>query len=615
MPRPWDPHHDGSPLYRPERPVLGRRIPVRVRVPHVPEEPVVDHVVLRSVRDGEPVFVAAERESADDAGAWWMADLDVHNPLTSYRFLLAEGRSHPRWLNGSGVHRRDVTDAHDFRVSTEHRMPDWVPDQIGYQVFPDRFERTATGLPTPDWATPADWDDPVVHRGRTAGSQLYGGTLDGVRERLDHLTHLGATLLYLTPVFEARSNHRYDAVSFDRVDPLLGGDAALSALLDAAHGAGLRVVGDLTTNHTGSGHDWFALAQADEGNLEREFYLFDGEGYASWLGHLHLPKLDHRSAELARRLYDGPDSVVARWLREGLDGWRVDVANMTGRLAAEDLAHQVARTVRRTVEETRPDGWLLAEHAHDASLDLDGTGWHGTMDYSGFTRPAWCWLSGPSGVDFMGLPVDVPRLPAEAVVATMRDVHAAMPWQSFTGSTMHLDSHDVARFRTVVGGGTDGWVDHDGLGRERHLVGVALQMTMPGVPVVFAGDEIGLTGVDGEHARTPFPWRRRDEWDEATLEAYRTWMAVRREHVALRRGGLRWLAADGDSMTYLREHPEQTVLVHLTRAPTQATRVPLRALGPDVRGVTSIGGEWPVVEGGDLVLPGAGPAALAVVVG
>ena len=237
----------------------------------------MDHVVLRSVRDGEPVFVEAERESADDAGAWWVADLDVHNPLTSYRFLLAEGRSHPRWLNGSGVHRRDVTDAHDFRVSTEHRMPDWVLDQVGYQVFPDRFERTATGLPAPDWATPADWDDPVVHRGRTTSTQLYGGTLDGVRERLDHLTDLGATLLYLTPVFEARSNHRYDAVSFDRVDPLLGGDAALSALLGAAHGAGLRVVGDLTTNHTGSGHDWFALARADEGNLEREFYLFDGD--------------------------------------------------------------------------------------------------------------------------------------------------------------------------------------------------------------------------------------------------------------------------------------------------------------------------------------------------
>jgi alpha-glucosidase len=197
----------------------------------------------------------------------------------------------------------------------------------------------------------------------------------------------------------------------------------------------------------------------------------------------------------------------------------------------------------------------------------------------------------------------------------MREMHAAMPWQSLVGSTMHLDSHDVPRFRTVTGGGTDGWTDTRGRGRDRHLVGVALQMTMPGVPVVFMGDEIGLTGVDGEHARTPFPWGRPDEWDHATLAAYRTWIAVRREHVALRRGGLRWLHAEGDAITYLREHPEQTVLVHLTRAQTAPTFVPLAALGPDVRGFTTIAGAQPRVEGDHVVLPGDGPASLAAVVG
>ena len=139
-------------------------------------------------------------------------------------------------------------------------------------------------------------------------------------------------------------------------------------------------------------------------------------------------------------------------------------------------------------------------------------------------------------------------------------------------------------------------------------------MTMPGVPVVFMGDEIGLTGLDGEHARTPFPWARRDEWDDATLAAYRSWIALRREHVALRRGGLRWLAADGDSMTYLREHPDETVLVHLTRAATSPTAIPLAALGSGVRGVTAVAGAEPVVEGRLVVLPGDGPAALAAVV-
>ena len=358
---------------------------------------------------------------------------------------------------------------------------------------------------------------------------------------------------------------------------MLGGDAALSRLLDAAHAVGIRVVGDLTTNHTGDHHDWFEVARTDPTSAERGFYRFDRDDtYVSWLDIASLPKLDHSSVELARRLYDGPDSVVARWLREGLDGWRVDVANMTGRLGADDLAHQVARTVRRTIADVRADGWLLAEHGHDASLDLDGTGWHGTMDYAGFTRPVWCWLNGgspthpveppglPHGLNYLGLPIDIPVVPAESAVATMREMHAAMPWQSLVSSTMHLDSHDVPRFRTVTGGGTDGWIDTKGHGRDRHLVGLAMQMTMPGVPVVFMGDEIGLTGVDGEHARTPFPWSRSDEWDDATLAAYRTWIGVRRDHVALRRGGLRWLGAEGDSITYLREHPEQTVLVHLT---------------------------------------------------
>jgi alpha-glucosidase len=580
------------------------------------------------VRDGEPYVVEAEHESTDDAGTWWTADLHVHNPVTPYRFLLTDGRSRFRWLNASGVHGRDVTDAADFRVSTEHRLPDWVLDQVGYQVFPDRFERTETGAPVPSWAEPAEWDDPVEHQGPKVPLQLYGGTLDGIAQRLGHLSDLGATLLYLTPVFEARSNHRYDAVSFEHVDPVLGGDAALERLLRAARAAGLRVVGDLTTNHTGAHHDWFEAARADPSSDERGFYRFgDDDSYVSWLDIASLPKLDHTNVELARRLYDGPDSVVARWLREGLDGWRIDVANMTGRLGADDLSGQVARTLRRTIADTRADGWLLAEHGHDASLDLDGAGWHGTMDYAGFTRPVWCWLNGGSpthpvdppglehGLSYLGLPIDIPVVPAESAVATMREMHAAMPWQSYAASTMHLDSHDVPRFRTVTGGGTDGWIDARGLGRDRHLVGLAMQMTMPGIPVVFMGDEIGLTGVDGEHARTPFPWRRRDEWDDATLAAYYSWIALRREHVALRRGGLRFLAADADSITYLREHPDQTVLVHLTRAATSPTEIPLAALGSGVRGFTSVAGSEPTVRDARLVLPGDGPTALAAIVG
>ncbi len=148
--------------------------------------------------------------------------------------------------------------------------------------------------------------------------------------------------------------------------------------------------------------------------------------------------------------------MVARGIRDGLDGWRIDVANMTGRLGTIDLTHQVARAVRRTMADAaaasgdRP-GWLLAEHGHDATEDLAGDGWHGTMDYNGFTRPVWSWLNGgseagpglPHGLPFLGAPVAVPLLGGDAVAATVRQVHAAMGWRAWTASTTHLDTHDT----------------------------------------------------------------------------------------------------------------------------------------------------------------------------
>ena len=425
-------------------------------------------------------------------------------------------------------------------------------------------------------------------------------------------------MLYLTPVFPARSNHRYDASTFDHVDPVLGGDDAFAALVEAAHARGLRVMGDLTTNHTGDAHEWFLAARADAASPEAGFYSFDEhpERYASWLGVTSLPKLDQSSPELRARLYDGPGSVVARWLEAGLDAWRIDVANMTGRHGAQDLAHDVARTLVATARAVRPDAWVLAEHGHDAGGDLQGDGWHGTMDYAGFTRPVWTWLCDGDALrrSFFGQPATTPVLPASAVVATMREVHAAMPWRSQAASSLHLDSHDVPRFRTVVGGGGSGGVS--AAGRDRHLAGLALQMALPGVPTVFAGDEIGLTGVDGEHARTPFPWHRRDEWDEPTLQAYRAWTALRRDHVALRRGGLRWVHAGDDALTFLREHADERVLVHVARAPHEQLVLPLRALGVTGEdGVRLLRGAAARVVDGELLLPGDGPAASAYVLG
>ena len=227
-----------------------------------------------------------------------------------------------------------------------------------YQIFPDRF--ATTGRHRHDdhpidtsWADWAEWDDPVAE-GSAAMTQLYGGDLDGITEHLEHLVDLGVGGVYLTPVFPARSNHRYDATTFDMVDPVLGGDQALVRLSSEAERLGLRVMTDLTLNHTGDVHEWFVAAQADPDSVEAGFYFFldHPDRYESWLGIDSLPKLDHRSAELRRRYYDGPDSVFARYLEPPFDmaGWRIDVANMTGRLGPIDLNQEVARTARATLD-------------------------------------------------------------------------------------------------------------------------------------------------------------------------------------------------------------------------------------------------------------------------
>ncbi len=554
-----EPHHDGSPLYLDtETPALDSTVGVRVRA----RAGDVEQVWLRTTYDAEPVFHEA-RPSRDGDTTWWHADLLVHSPVTHYRFLLSYPGGRQAWLTAAGLVEHDGSDAFDFRVSTHAPAPAWGREAVVYQVFPDRFARSAAAgdRPTPAWAVPADWDDEVVFEGSDPRTplQLFGGDLDGVTEHLDHVRATGATVLYTTPVFPGESNHRYNASTFDRVDDLLGGDGAYARLSDALHDRGMRLLGDLTSNHTGDTHEWFQQALADPAAPTRSWYCFRPDGhYETWMGHHTLPKLDHTSAEMRAAMVEGPDSVVARWMRKpiGLDGWRIDVANMTGRLGAVDVNHDVARAVRRTAEAERADAWVIGEHNHDASTDLDGDGWHGTMNYSGFSWPVWSWLRDPdSPARAFGRPVPVARRGGPLVQRTLREWLARCGWRATCQSWNILGSHDSARIRTVTGSAV------------LHRVAAGLQFTLPGVPMLFAGDEIGLEGVLGEDSRRPMPWHRREQWDEQTLATYAALASARAAHPALVHGGLRWAHVDEDCLAFLREHPDGDVLVVARRAP------------------------------------------------
>ena len=295
----------------------------------------VDGVAVRYLRDGEPRAVAAKVDSTTDTDVWWRASFRVWNAATPYRWLLSGGDVGYAWLNGAGLQPFDVTDADDFVASTRPGGPDWHLESVVYQVFPDRFASSGHVAEAPEWAVPRGWDVRPNGRSHETSVEWFGGDLEGLERHLDHVAALGASVVYLTPFFPARSIHRYDASTFDFVDPLLGGDAALVSLVRAAHDRGIRVLGDLTTNHVGSTHPWFVAAVEGQ-EPEREFFYFDdslSSGYECWADVPSLPKLDYRSGELRRRVYEADSSVVRHWLEPpfDLDGWRIDVAHLTGR--------------------------------------------------------------------------------------------------------------------------------------------------------------------------------------------------------------------------------------------------------------------------------------------
>lgn len=610
------PHHDGSALHVSAlAPELGDVVRVRLRVPagYGP----LAAVRTRSNPDHEPEWTDAALLGTADGWDWWEAPLTVRNPRHGYRWMLQHEDGRVEWLNQTGLHRIETLDAEDFALVAYPAPPAWLNEAVMYQVFPDRFARSAQAdsHATPDWAIPAQWSDPVDPVMPARSQQFYGGDLDGIVEKLDHLVSLGVNVLYLTPVFPAESNHRYDAGSFDRIDPLLGGDEAYIRLVEAAHARGIRVIGDLTSNHSGDSHEWFRSAFGNPGAPEEEFYYFTDEGnteYVSWLGYASLPKFDWSSPELRERFISGEDSVVAKWLKPPFhaDGWRIDVANMTGRLGDVDLNAEVRQLLRETMLRINPDTILLGESTNDAASDLQGDGWHGAMTYPSFTRPVWGWLSEPTGVPyldangaelteswFFGQPIGgIPRYTAREFADAVTRFTAGIPWRVRLGNMQPLDTHDTARFATNAAPGTI-------------PVAVGLSMTMPGLPVVFAGDEFGLVGADGEESRTPMPWGTEHEPEVADrIALYGDLIALRRAHPALHTGGFRWLHVDDETVLFVRESVDETVLVLATRGDADAA-LDAGAL-PGAAEATAVFGDATLAVAGDgaVLLSADGPA-------
>lgn len=552
------PHHDGSEVYVSNAaPEIGQTITLKVRVPKSYH---FEKSFIRVYEDGEPRSYELNLAKSDENEVWLQVKIKVVNLHTIYRFVfVAKGKY--EWLNAFGLSDHDVHSNSDFKIVAVPRYPDWIRSSVFYQVFPDRFARSGQISKIPSWAHHREWNELPQGRSEYTGSEFFGGDLKGVEQRLDHISDLGVNGIYFTPFFPSNSNHRYDASSFDQVDPYLGGDQALESLVKKAKKSRIKIMGDLTSNHCGAGHPWLAKALKNKGSKEHTYFYWDKSvphGYVGWWGLASLPKLNFNSKALREEMYSGKNSIVKKWIgpKFGMSGWRIDVGNMTGKLGKDDLHDEVMHGIRKAMDETNPEAWLVAENGDFFASDLDGTGWHGAMNYQGFMRPLWNWINGNNqiGGGFQGLPFEMPKINGHQLVNSMKQFNASVPWRSVVASMVLLDSHDTARFRTVVSGDVDA-----------HLSAMTMLLTYPGVPSIYAGDEIGLEGTSGEDGRRTINWENRSAWDHEFLKEVKKLVAIRKENDAFVNGGLRWLAVENDYVIFSRQSKKQHIIVFVSR--------------------------------------------------
>ena len=565
------PHHDGSSLYvSNSAPSIGDTITLKLRVPNSYN---FEKGFIRIYEDGEPRNYELKAGKENGIERWYEVKITVINIHTIYRFVFVAKDKYD-WLNAFGLSNHDVHSNNDFQIVAVPANPEWIKSSVFYQIFPDRFAKSERTYKTPDWAHPREWNELPRGRSKFTGTELYGGDLLGVEQHLDHINELGVNGIYFTPFFSARSNHRYDASSFDQVDPILGGNKALFSLVKKSNKLGIRIMGDLTSNHCGAGHPWLAKAKKNKKSKERSYFYWDKSikhGYVGWWGLESLPKLNFNSKALHNEMYKGKNSIVRKWIgsKYGMSGWRIDVGNMTGRLGTDNHHDEVMHGIRIAMDETNPNAWLVAENGDFVASDLNGLGWHGAMNYQGFMRPVWNWLNrNPDiGGGFQGLPFEMPRISGSQLVNSMKQFNASVPWRSVTASMVLLDSHDTARFRTVVSGDI-----------ASHLSAMTMVLTYPGVPSIFAGDEIGLEGAWGEDGRRTINWDDQSTWDMGFLTEVKKLISIRKRHDAFINGGLRWVLVEDDCLAFLRESKKETILVFVSRKAVK-TSIDLNKLG------------------------------------
>ncbi len=527
----------------------------------------IKRAFIRAIIDGGSNYIKMQTSRETKHFVYYEGWLKVSQRFINYHFVLDLGNE-VWFFTRKGLFKHFPTEDNDFVIIADFENPHWVPKSVFYQIFPDRFcqGKPEISVKTGEYTyrnhqtIHLEWGTEPLPYNQGFCLDFQGGDLYGIKQKIPYLKSIGVNALYLNPIFKSMTHHRYDCIDYFNVDPHLGGNQALKELVEELHKNDMRIILDVSINHTGDEHHWFKKALSDLNSEERNFYYFYPNGqYKGWANLPELPQLNYNSKKLREIIFESDDSLVRYYIKKfDIDGWRFDVANDTGRNGKDQFGNEIFARIRERVKSIKKEAYIIGEHWEDNISYLLGDQLDACMNYFASARPIRCFAGELDW--FLRRIVEIGR---KLNPYTGKDLenqifqhYTRLPNQIAFLQFNLIDSHDIFRFHTTK------YFDKD-----IYKGMLILLFMLPGTPSIYYGDEIGLSGrtTDIEGCRYPFDWNE-NNWNMDFLNLYKSLSHLKRNQKTLHLGGYKSLYSDDDSFIFSRFDEEYAFIGIITKS-------------------------------------------------
>lgn len=536
---------------------------------------IIKDVFIRYRKFGEEIIQQMEYAYEKNGLSYFKTNVKVREDIFSYIFILTTV-DEVYYFNQRGVFAYRLDNSNNYKIIANYHAPSWMSGTVFYQIMPDRFKNgnDAITIKPEEYKYQGnspirmDWDQKPHEWSITRNLDFYGGDLYGVIEKLDYLQELGVNAIYFNPIFKSPTMHKYDALDYFEIDPSLGGDEAFIKLSEEMHKRNMKVILDISINHTSSSAKWFnkdgefydkSIGAYNNPDSEyREFYFIEDDGsYYKWNNIETMPVLNYGSEKLRNIIYKDSNSVIKKYLKApyNIDGWRFDVADVMARNDKLNVYYEVWEEINKAIKSVNKDALILSEEWQDAPEMYNGKRWDSTMNYFGANLPI---------REFAG-EIDVftrrneklsllkPYFSAEKlknrILQTMINQPSMINYQMFN----LIDSHDISRLN-----------NNPDISYEKYVGAITTLFGLPGAVNIFYGDEVFLDGHINsiEGCRYPMNWNTNlNEIELKTYNLYKKLIHLKTKKEAFQFGGFKILYAVGDVFIFTRFTEDEAYII------------------------------------------------------